>query len=288
MLRSLSDDALLEVMRPRPWERRFQHAAFSRWGIATVLLLTAALVLGVCALAYDPRGVPVVVIIGCVVLAIFAWLVLALFSYVGIWCVLNFRCRAERRELERRYGGGTQAGYLEELQKEIRQPDGPEQIIHFAGSALPHGGDTLIRLRLYSDGRDGRDGRGELEYRSLCRRYLHGEDNELPELCRKTCELTKADLGEAVGLLASQTQGSSRIPTTVRDGFPCGLIAVSRHRATPIMLTCNLAGLSAAQSAQPAVKLARWMLEIANRHGRAPAVVGSCNSSSGSVEIAGM
>ena len=212
-------------------------------------------------------GMPVVVIVACVGLAVFAAAVIFVVVYLVIFGVLGFRARRERAELHRRYGVGLPD--LDGVRAELAQPGGPEWVTTLAGSALPHGGSFLLRLRVWTDRP------AWLEVRRMDDRHHGDVEVRLPRLWRVAAELAEADRAMSEELLRAQPQEVTALASMVCDGSPCHMITLGRRLAQPSVLVCNMDDVPASHDDHPAVRLARWLLRVGDR------CVGDCTAVGG-------
>jgi hypothetical protein len=184
--------------------------------------------------------------------------------------------------LQRRYAGATVRDYVRQIEAEGES--GPQTCLIVSGRALPHGGDWLVRVRLWDDGR------GSVERRSISPAFLHGPMAKDVELTSGDMPLSPDECGR-IRQATAACEGVERdvsISSTVIDGAPASLAVWERHRGVNLLCDCNLAGVPHDKRDHPAMRLVRLIVELAQKVQAPPLVVGSCEFGTGDITITGI
>jgi hypothetical protein len=265
-LKTMTEAALIDRSRSRPWERQLE-------GIGCV----AGLILSVCA------AVGTLVLLGFAyfIAAIIAFFAVSIAFAVLIFWVAGFRSRPYRKELKRRYHLPELPASSAEAEPLFAGSEPPDAVLLLSGRGLPHGNDHFVQVTLWQ----GEMPRGTILARTLSRFDF---DRDVPfTAALGEAALTGEERAAFWALLPeAETASTEKLQDVVIDGFPCRLVALRREPFQIHSASCNLAGIGDVDAAHPVPAMMQALLAASRRAGMQPAQYGGCDPY-GNIGIAG-
>lgn len=148
-LQSLSDEDLIRQAQATSFERQVEKACSLSFVITPILTIIASLKLfGVLSsgTGWSSRGALAIGLAA--IVGLLLSLPLTLMVYALMFGLCDRRRSKYRRELERRYGQGPFAAYVEEAEQTLAKPEGPDWIVLVQTRGLPYGDVVWIRIEL--------------------------------------------------------------------------------------------------------------------------------------------
>jgi hypothetical protein len=261
---TMTDQELAEASLPTPWERRLFPLRCTVAVAAGVAMFAA--VAGAAWRRPSPGN-----IFGGACGGLWAGASVMLFTFLPLFALLERRRSRYWRELERRYAGLRADDYLPEVEAEVQSAADSDLVVLVSGSALPHGGHWLVKVRLAKD-RAG----GTVQYRSLSPVVPPQDQTGRVGFTTGEAPLTGDQTAQVRALAAGPfPKFFKEIMSTVTDGAPAELLVWRRDAGVVGRGRCNLSGVPPEKEAVPFVRLIRLVSELGRKVPSPPLLAGS-------------